>query len=313
MKKILTILFTFHFSLFTPSLAQEHIVFTPQWMPQAQFAGYYVAKEKGFYKEAGLNVDIVHPSPTQSVISRIRNNECQIMTMQLCQALQVIDNDIPMVNILQTSMNNGTMIVSYTNKNPLSLKGARIAKWKDFGQMAICMNKRKGLDYEWIDIGMSINLFVKGLFDAMVVMSYNEYFHLLQSGMMLSEKNICRLSDHGYNVQEDGVYMTQAYYQTHKQQAQKFAQASKKGWEWAANHPEETLDIVMKYVHKDHVSTNRTMQKLMLKEILNLMTDKQSGKREYRLRPDMVELASRLMLEAGLLKQEVKYEQLIQR
>ena len=86
--------------------AQDKFIFTPQWTAQAQFAGYYVALEKGFYKDAGLDVEIVHPSVTQSAINRIRNNESHATTLQLAQAMEIIDDGIPLVNILQTSMNN---------------------------------------------------------------------------------------------------------------------------------------------------------------------------------------------------------------
>ena len=61
---------------------QEKLIFTPQWTAQAQFAGYYVAQEMGFYYKAGIDVEIVHPSVTQSAISRIRNNESQATTLQ---------------------------------------------------------------------------------------------------------------------------------------------------------------------------------------------------------------------------------------
>ena len=104
--------------------------------------------------------------------------------------------------------------------------------------------------------------------------------------------------------------MTRDYYETHRDQARRFAQASRKGWEWAAQHPEETLDIVMQYVDRDNVATNRVMQRLMLKEVLRLQADRESKKREFRLRPDMVRLASRLMTECKLLKREVSYEEL---
>ena len=297
----------------TTAGAQRRIVFTPQWMPQAQFAGYYVAKEKGFYKEVGLDVDIVPPSPTLPALSRIRKNDCQYTTMQLCQAMQIIDQGYPLVNILQTSMNNSLMIVSRDNRNPLKLKGARVAAWKDFRHLAECMSKKQGLDYEFISVGMSISLFIKGAYDAMLAMSYSEYYMLLQAGMTLTEENVCRLSDCGYNVQEDGVYTTNEYYQSHKQEAQDFAKASRKGWEWAAEHPKEAVDIVMKYVRKNYVGTNRVIQELMLDEVLRLQIDKQSGKREFRLKPDMVKLANQLMVECNLLKHDVKYEQLIMR
>ena len=104
--------------------------------------------------------------------------------------------------------------------------------------------------------------------------------------------------------------MTRAYYEKHREQARKFAEASRKGWEWAAEHPEETLDIVMQYVNKSRIGTNRAMQRLMLKEVLRLQIDRESKKREFRLRPDMVKLASRLMTECMLLRREVTYEEL---
>jgi NitT/TauT family transport system substrate-binding protein len=67
----------------------------------------------------------------------------------------------------------------------------------------------------------------------------------------------------------------------------------------------------MKYVKADRIATNRTLQKLMLQEVLRLQIDRESHKREFRLRPDMVKKASRLMLDNKMLVSEVKYEDLI--
>ena len=290
------------------------IVFTPQWTAQAQFAGYYVAQEKGFYREAGIDVEIVHPSITQSAMDRIYRNESQATTLQLCQAMELVDMGMNMVNILQTSMNNAMVIISASEKDPLTLKGKRVGIWSaGFGQMALCMSIKEGLDYEWVRFASNVNLFVSGALDATLAMSYNEYYQLLQTGMKLTDKNVYRFCDHGYNIQEDGVYMTRAYYEQHREQAHAFAEASKKGWLWAAEHPEETLDIVMKYVKAERIATNRTLQKLMLQEVLRLQVDRESKKCEFRLRPDMVEKACRLMMENKMLVREVKYEDLIER
>ena len=290
----------------------ETIVFTPQWTAQAQFAGYYVAEAKGFYRDAGVKVRIEHPTATQPAMSRMRKNQCQATTLQLCQALEIVDNGTPLVNILQTSMNNGMVIVSARNKDPLSQKGARVGVWSvGFGQLAICMSIKDHLDYEWVRFAQNVNLFVSGALDATVAMSYNEYYQLEQAGIEMTDKNVYRFCDHGYNVQEDGVYMTRDYYNKHKEQAHRFAAASKKGWEWAAQHPDETLDIVMQYVDREHIATNRVMQRLMLKEVLRLQVDRESKKREFRLRPDMVRLASRLMVENMMLAREVTYEELV--
>ncbi len=289
----------------------ETIVFTPQWTAQAQFAGYYVAEAKGFYREAGVNVKIKHPTSTQPAMSRLRNNQSQATTLQLCQAMEIVDDGDPLVNILQTSMNNAMVIVSARGRDPLKQKGAKVGIWSvGFGQLAICMSIKDHLDYQWILFAQNINLFLSGALDAMLAMSYNEYYQLVQAGYEVTDKNIYRFCDHGYNVQEDGVYMLRDYYEKHKDQARRFAQASRKGWEWAAQHPEEALDIVMEYVNKENIATNRVIQRLMLKEILRLQIDRESKKREFRLRPDMVRQASRLMVENNMLDREVTYEEL---
>ena len=290
----------------------QPFVFTPQWTAQAQFAGYYVAEAKGVYREAGVNVRIEHPSATQPAMSRLRKNQCQATTLQLCQAMEIVDDGIPLVNILQTSMNNAMVIVSARGKDPLTQKGAKVGIWSvGFGQLAICMSIKDHLNYEWVRFAQNVNLFVTGALDATLAMSYNEYYQLVQAGMELSDKNVYRFCDHGYNVQEDGVYMTRDYYEKHKNQAQKFAAASRRGWEWVAAHPEEALDIVMKYVDREHIATNRVMQRLMLKEVLRLQVDRESKKREFRLRPDMVKQASQLMVENQMLSRNVTYEELM--
>ena len=291
--------------------AQERLVFTPQWTAQAQFAGYYVAQEKGFYKDAGIDVEIIHPTATLSAMNRISRNQSHATTMQVCQAMEIIDSGTPLVNILQTSMNNAMVIASRRNMDPLSQKGARVGIWSaGFGQLAICMSQKDSLDYEWIRFATNVNLFIKGAIDATLAMSYNEYYQLLQAGYQLDSTNVYRFCDHGYNVQEDGVYVTRSYYRKHKEQVRKFADASRKGWEWAAEHPEETLEIVMKYVKENHIATNVVLQRLQLAEVLRLQLDRESGEREFRLRPDMVKLASDLMVECNMLRNPVTYEQL---
>lgn len=291
----------------------QKFIFTPQWIAQAQFAGYYVALEKGFYEEAGLDVEIVHPSLTRSALSRIQANESQATTLQLCQAMEIIDSGLPMVNILQTSMNNSLVLVSHEGVNPFK-KGIRVGTWSiGFDQIAICFSLKEGRDYQWIPYSSGLNLFLSGAVDAILAMSYNEYHQLEQAGVSITDKNMFRFSDHGYNIQEDGVYMTQKYYESHPDQARRFAEASRRGWEWAAEHPDETLEIVMDYVNENHVATNRVLQKRMLDEILRLQIDRESGQREFRLRPDMVEQAARMMRENQIILQEVSYNELIAR
>ena len=105
--------------------------------------------------------------------------------------------------------------------------------------------------------------------------------------------------------------MTASAYRKNPLSAERFAQASRRGWEWAAEHPEETLEIVMKYVKEFRIPTNRILQQLMLEEVLRLQLDPDSGRREFRLRPDMVRQASSLMLEEGIISKEVTIEELV--
>ena len=312
MKKTLIFLSALLAMAHTVKAQDDAIVFTPQWTAQAQFAGYYVAEAMDFYREAGLDVRIEHPSATSSAMSRLHSGRCQATTLTLCQAMETVDEGIPMVNILQTSMNNAMVIVSAHDQDPLTQKGARVGIWSaGYGQLAICMSKKEHLDYDWVPFAQNVNLFVAGALDATLAMSYNEYYQLLQAGIKMSDKNVYRFCDHGYNVQEDGVYMTWEYYEKHKEQALRFAEASKRGWEWAAEHPVEALDIVMRYVEKDRVATNRVMQKLMLQEVLRLQVDRESQQREFRLREDMVQQASQLMFENKMLSREITFDELI--
>ena len=292
-------------------LKGEPIVFTPQWTAQAQFAGYYVAKEKGFYDEEGIEVQIVHPNATQSSEERIRSNKSHITTLQLAQAMQIINDGLPLVNLLQTSMNNALVIVSRRGKDPMMQPGARVSIWQaGFTQLAECMVKESQLDYEWVKAANSVNLFIAGAVDATVAMSYNEYFQILQSGIPISEECVYRLSDHNYNVQEDGLYMTRTYYLQHKEEAERFARASRRGWEYVAEHPEESLDIVMEYVKRNFIATNRVIQGLMLQEVLRLQLDPESGERSFTLRPDMLEKANDLMLRNGAIQRPITMEDL---
>jgi len=290
----------------------EKFVFTTLWTPQAEFAGYYVAKEKGFYKDAGLDVVIQYPSLTGSVYHRLETDECDAGMFSLMSAIDIISNGTPLVNIFQTSMNSSYVIISRWGKNPLKEKDKRIAVYmSEPNYLAFIMNKKYQTNYEWVFFTGNVNLFLSGAVDMMAAVCYNEYYLLQQAGFEIQKEGLYWFKDHGYNIQENGVYVKRDYYETHREQVQRFAEASKRGWEWAESHPEETLDIVMKYVREGHVQTNRVIQRLMLKEIFRLQKDPDSGKREFRVRPDMVKKANALMMDFGMIDREVTYQELM--
>ena len=284
------------------------IVFTPQATAQAQFAGYYVALEQGFYAEEGLDVVIVHPYVTQSAVESIWEGVCIATTLPLPMAMKTIDNGLPLVNILQTSMNSGLMVVSRSGEDPLKLGKARVASFHaGFGLMARCL----ATEYEWVTTASMVNLFTAGAVDATLAMSFDEYYKLLQTGLVSPDRGVYRFEEGEYNIQEDGVYVTRAFYEAHREACEGFARASRRGWEWVSEHREESLDIVMRYVKEHRIATNRTLQGLMLDEVLRLQQDRDSGVREFRLRRDMVEKANATMLRAGVLIGPVTYEELM--
>lgn len=298
-----------------PAAAQEQcepFVFTMQWTAQAQFAGYYVAQEKGFYKEAGLDVKLVHPTVTFSALSRILDETSDATCLTLPQAMELVDEGIEVVNIFQTSMSSALVLVSRHGVKPEELRGARVSTWRvGFGQIAECMSVEKGLNYEWIQAADQLNLFISGAVEASLAMSYCEYYQLMQTGLVESGDCVFRFSESGYDIQEDGVYMILDRYRKYPDRARRFAEASRKGWEWAAAHPEETLAIVHEYVKREKVATNPVLQKLMLDEVLRLQVAKDTGLREFRLRPEMVRAASDLMLRNGMIGKPIQAEDLL--
>ena len=291
----------------------ERLVFTPQWTAQAQFAGYYAALDKGFYAQEGLDVVIEHPNASRSAIDRVRRNQSHITTLPVTQAIEALDHGVKLVNILQTSMNSSLMIVSRRGANPLSQKGATVSCFRaGYSQLAKSMAQDKNLQYQWIESAGMLNLFIPGAVDASLAMSYNEYLQFLQTGIIDRNPNIVfRFRDNGYNIQEDGLYMTREEYDKNPERARKFARASMKGWEWVAEHPDEAMEIVMNHVRRNHIATNPIIQRLMLDEILDLMEDYETGLREYELREDMFNQAVLFLMRGGIIKNQHTIKELL--
>ena len=306
----ITILNTMLFLLANVALAQKKVTFAPQWNPQSQFAGYFVAKEKGFYKAEGLDVNIIFPTNSQSSHILLKEGRCQYTTMQLLDAIKDMDWGMNLVNLLQTSRQNGTVMVGYNGKNPAKMKGAKVGKWNaGFSLIAMIMDKKEKRDNHFVRFTNNVSLFMSGTIDATLAMSYNEYYLLKQANVELNEKTVYRFAEHGYDIPEDGLYTTREYYNAHKDEAERFARASKKGWTWCHEHPDEALEIVMKYVNKYKINTNKVLQRLMLTEILRLQKDK-TGKVPFKVYKDDVERANSLLVECGYIDRQVHFKDL---
>lgn len=291
------------------SYGQKKVTFTPQWSAQSQFAGYYVALEKGFYKDVGLDVTLVHPSTSNSAINQIKNGTSDFVTMQLQQAMIEIDKGLDIVNVLQTSQNCGLLIMPrYNDIDSIEdLRGKRIGIWKvGFGDYALMMDEELDLDIEWIPFIQNINLFISGVIDATLAMSYNEILQIRAAGYDTS--SAISLADEGYNFPEDGLYVSEQYLKENPETVKAFVEASRKGWEWTQEHPDEALQIVMEITDKNHIATNKIHQKWMLEEVLRLNRDKETGLTSYILKPDVVERLSEALHKHNFISNPVSYE-----
>jgi len=283
--------------LFLSDVYAQQIVFTPQWLPQSQFAGYYVALEKGFYKEAGLDVVIEHTSSSDNAQNRLREGKCNAITMNVFDAIFNIDQGMEVVNVLQTALHTGLVIVPRNNdiKKLKDLSGKRVGIWRThYYELSQIVNEDYDLNIEWIPFVQSVNLYISGAVDATMAMIYNEAYHIYASGF--ENVSFISLADYGYDFPEEGVYFTKEYYEKYPDKAKAFAEASRRGWEWTHEHPDEALDIVMKVIEKNNLPAGRQHQKWMLNEILRLQCDSISEKPTFELDENKVMQINELLI-----------------
>ena len=309
MKKIIAFMSLFLIGICV--MQAQRIVFTPQWTPQSQFAGYYVAQEKGFYKEAGVEVDFKHPSASYSAYNLLLEGSCDMITQQLTQAMIGIDRGIPMAHVLQTSQHNAMVIVGRSDSIRAfeDLKKKKVGVWKaGYGVLAYIMNSELRLGIKWIPFVEGTNLFLSGAIDATLGMSYNEYLQIKVSGH--ENKPVIRFFDSEYDYPEDGLYVSTEFYQRYPEKVKAFVEASRKGWEWTHEHPEEALDIVMMWVKKENVHTNRIHQRWMLEEILRLQCVKGESKPSFQLDAEKVKKLSDLLLKHNRIHDPMNIDKL---
>ena len=288
------------FSLTVTANAQS-ITLIPTWTAQAQFAGYNVAEKMGFYKEEGLDVRIQYPSHSENSLSYLKEGEeeSQAAIANLSHALLERHVGKPIVNVLQTSQENSLMLVSHSPlKGISSLQYKEIAVWNHLSQELLDRIANKYLlRVNWIRFNSDVNLFLAKAVDICLVGSYNEFLELSECGMQVDSTHIMRFADYGYNLPEDGLYVTEQFYKNHPEAVQKLVRASIRGWNWAYEHRKETLDLVMEEAHRCNVGTNRYHQGKMLDEIFRLQTDK-NGQRPYQLNREGFDMATDIVLPA---------------
>ncbi|MEA2104760.1 MAG: ABC transporter substrate-binding protein [Candidatus Cloacimonadota bacterium] len=252
------------------------INFEVQWFPQSQFAGYIMAYEKGFYKNAGLDVKIIFSNGEDSPLTTMLDGKIDFCTAWLSQAILLRSNGKPIVNICQMFQKSSLMLVSLKESNistPADMNGKCISSWGgDFSIQPNAFFRKYQIDAKIVPQSFTIDAFLAGACDLTSGMYYNEYHKLFQAGINEDEVNTFFYSDYGLNFPEDGIYCTENTLESKPEICQKFVAVSLQGWEYAFSHQQETLDLIMKYCNKFHLQTNSSHQKWMLNAVHSSIT-----------------------------------------
>lgn len=269
----------FFLLLFSPLFTNAQLsklVFAPQWLPQAQFAGYYVAQEKGFYKEAGLDVEIIHPSASKQATSLLTSGKADLISLFLITGVSAKNTGLDIVNFGQISQHSAILFVTKKSSGIQQLNqlnGKKIGVWKSgFDEVPKALMARVECQVEWVPILSSVNLFLMGGIDAMAVMSYNEYDYIINCGLDKEDLNIFPVSEYGFDIPEDGLYCLKSTFDLKKNELKKFLLATLKGWNYAANNRKYAVDIVLRRMQSAHLAANRVHQEWMLNEVLEMMS-----------------------------------------
>lgn len=253
----------------------QTVSFIPQWSPQSQFAGYYVAHEKGFYRQRGLEVRILKGGPDFPPSELLHTGQADFGTMFLTTAIVKRAKGYKVVNIGQIVQRSALMLVAKKSsgiKAPADINGKKVALWgEEFQIQPRAFFQQHQLHVKILPQGTTMNLFLRGGVEVAAAMWYNEYYRIIQAGINPEELTTFLLSDYGLKFPEDGIYCLESTFTKDPGKCVNFVQASLEGWRYAFAHVDEALDIVMKYVNAANLPTNRVQQKWMLERMRDII------------------------------------------
>lgn len=290
----------------TQSMRAQRIVFMPQFESQSQFAGYYAAYEKGFYREAGIDVRFKPADPFRSALQSLYEGRCNMITSEAITALISMEKSPRVVNILQTAQHSTLMIIARKPgvKSLRDLKGCKIGTWKSgFSELPRLIDYIYQSNIHWIETTDVVGLYASGAVDAILVKSYNEKIQVDMSSLAYGSAFSFR--SRGYDMPEDGVYVTYDYYMQHPMECKAFVEASIKGWKWVRAHKEEAVDIVMKYAQRDGVRTSRPLQRIQLDSVIQMQKD--DDKSLFRLKKQSYDWLSELLYRYRFINKKTDY------
>lgn len=257
------------------ALALKQATLLLQWLPQAQFAGYYVAREKGFYREAGVDLEIRAGGPDTLASRELAEGEVEFATMFLATGIQRRAEGMPIVHLAQIVQRSALMIVARKDSgitSPRDLDGKRVSLWdNEFQLQPQALFQRLGIAPELVPQGGTVNLFLRGGVTALSAMWYNEYHTLLASGLDPSELTVFSFADYELNFPEDGIYCLQTTWDEDPEMCRAVVAATLRGWRYAFDNPEEALDIVLAHMREARIPACRAHQRWMLARMRDIV------------------------------------------
>ncbi|MCX8026443.1 MAG: ABC transporter substrate-binding protein [Thermodesulfovibrionales bacterium] len=285
--------------------------FVLQWLPQGQFAGYFVGFEKGYYRKHGIDLEIINGGPDISPAQYLKEGKADISTMWLSTAIQKRAEGLNIVNIAQMFQRSSLLIVTMKKsgiKTPKDLHDKKVSIFDgDFAIQPKALFRLLNITPQLIPQSATVNLFLRGAVDATSAMRYNEYHTILSSGINEDELTVFSFNDYNLGFPEDGIYVTEGFIKQHRDLACAFVKASIEGWSRAFANPDEAVDIVLKYMKKAGVPANRSHQRWMIMKIKDVIignNDTNIG----LLSKDSYQMVINELFKAQLIKRMTTYE-----
>jgi NitT/TauT family transport system substrate-binding protein len=244
-----------------PAFADGHantVTLQLQWVTQAQFAGYYVALDKGFYEEEGLDVTILAGGPDIAPPQVLAGGGADAMLNWMPSALAAREKGLPVVNIAQPFKTSGLMLTCWKDTGitgPQDFKGKTIGVWF-FGNEYPFLSwmSQEGISTDGGDDGVTVlkqgfnvDPLLNREADCISTMTYNEYGQVLDAGVNPDELVTFKYEEQGVATLEDGIYVLEENLSdpVFEDKMVRFVRASMKGWKYAEANPEEAAGIVL--------------------------------------------------------------------
>ncbi len=238
--------------------AADKVTLQLKWVTQAQFAGYYVAKDKGFYKAENLDVTINPGGPDVAPAQVIAGGGADVVIDWMPSALASREKGVPLVNIAQPFKRSGMMLTCRKEtgiKKPTDLRGRTLGVWfygneypflSWMAKLGIPTDgSAKGVKV--LKQGFNVDPLLQKQADCISTMTYNEYWQVIEAGIPASDLVVFKYEDQGVATQEDGLYVMEKNLKNPAfvDKMVRFVRASMKGWAWARQHPKDAAMVVL--------------------------------------------------------------------